>query len=180
MIDKQKEEQFYANDKFCFSYSSLNRLLFSPSLFYKDYILKDKEIKTDKYLVEGKLVHCLVFEPESLKDKFSIVPGKAPSDNIRKVLKNLTLYTDSDTIKGIEDEIIDLNFLDNQNLDILLQDQDRIVVLSRSSLIDFDTISTNGLFNSPSTFNLKQGMTLTDAVILSGGFKNDAAKDNVS
>jgi protein involved in polysaccharide export with SLBB domain len=81
--------------------------------------------------------------------------------------------------KGIEDEIIDLNFLDNQNLDILLEDQDRIVVLSRSSLIDFDTITTSGLFNSPNTFNLKEGMTLTDAIILSGGFKNDADRDNV-
>lgn len=126
MIDKQKEEQFYADDTFCFSYSSLNRLLFSPSLFYKDYILKDKEIKTDKYLVEGKLVHCLVFEPESLKDKFSIVPGKAPSDNIRKVLKNLTLYTDSDTIKGIEDEII-LDSLKEFNLyQSLKADESRI------------------------------------------------------
>ena len=105
MIDKIKEEEFYGKD-FSFSYSSLNRLLFSPSLFYKDYILKDKEIKTDKYLVEGKLVHCLVFEPENLKEKFSIVPGKAPSDNIRKVLKNLTLYTDSDTIEDIEDDVI--------------------------------------------------------------------------
>ena len=82
--------------------------------------------------------------------------------------------------KGVEDEIIDLNFLDNQDLDISLEDQDRIVVLSRSSLIDFDTITTSGLFNSPSIFNLKEGMTLTDAIILSGGFKNDANKDNVS
>jgi protein involved in polysaccharide export with SLBB domain len=81
--------------------------------------------------------------------------------------------------KGIEDEIIDLNFLDNQNLDILLEDQDRIVVLSRSSLIDFDTVVTTGLLNSPGTFNLKEGMTLTDAIILSGGFKNDANRDNV-
>jgi len=39
----QKEEEFYANNKFCFSYSSLNKLLFSPFLFYKDYILKDNE-----------------------------------------------------------------------------------------------------------------------------------------
>jgi len=81
--------------------------------------------------------------------------------------------------KGIEDEIIDLNFLDSQNLKILLEDQDRIVVLSRSSLIDFDTVVTTGLLNSPGTFNLKEGMTLTDAIILSGGFKNDANRDNV-
>ena len=67
----EKEEQFYSNDKFKFSYSSLNKLLFSPSLFYKDYILNDREVRTDKHLVEGKLVHCLVFEPEKLDEKFA-------------------------------------------------------------------------------------------------------------
>lgn len=82
-----KEEQFYANKNFAFSYSSLNKLLFSPSLFYKDYILQDREIRTDKHLVEGKLVHCLVFEPENLNEKFNVVPGKAPSDSVRKILK---------------------------------------------------------------------------------------------
>ena len=69
----QKEEEFYANNKFCFSYSSLNKLLFSPFLFYKDYILKDKEVRTDKHLVEGKLLHCLLFEPDNLKDKLYLI-----------------------------------------------------------------------------------------------------------
>ena len=68
MIDKQKEEEFYAKD-FNFSYSSLNKIQFSPSLFYKDYILKDREIQTDKHLIEGKLIHCLLFEPNNLENK---------------------------------------------------------------------------------------------------------------
>lgn len=125
MIDKQKEMKFYEKP-FSFSYSSLNKLLFSPSLFYKDYILGDREIKTDKYLIEGKLVHCLIFEPENLKEKFKIVPGKTPTDNVRKVLQNLTLYTDSDTIKGIEDELI-LDSLKEFNLyQSLKADESRI------------------------------------------------------
>jgi len=105
MIDKQKEEEFYSKE-FSFSYSSLNRLLFSPSLFYKDYILQDREIKTDKYLVEGKLVHCLVFEPENLDSKFNIVPGKAPSDNIRKVLKHLSTVTVSEKLSDVSNDVI--------------------------------------------------------------------------
>lgn len=83
-----KEQEFYSKE-FKFSYSSLNKLLFSPSLFYKDYILGDREIKTDKYLVEGKLVHCQVFEPENLTNKFKIVPDKTPTDSVRKVLHRL-------------------------------------------------------------------------------------------
>jgi protein involved in polysaccharide export with SLBB domain len=81
--------------------------------------------------------------------------------------------------KGIEDEIIDLNLLDSQTLNITLQNQDRVVVLSRTSLIDYDSFITKGLFNSPQTFRLKEGMTITDAVILSGGFMNDADKSRV-
>jgi len=102
----EREEQFYANKNFAFSYSSLNKLLFSPSLFYKDYILQDREIRTDKHLVEGKLVHCLVFEPENLNNKFNVVPGKAPSDSVRKILKNMSLYTDAVKLADVDDKII--------------------------------------------------------------------------
>ena len=102
----EREEQFYANKNFAFSYSSLNKLLFSPSLFYKDYILQDREIRTDKHLVEGKLVHCLVFEPENLNEKFNVVPGKAPSDSVRKILKNMSLYTDAVKLADVDDKVI--------------------------------------------------------------------------
>ena len=102
----EREEEFYANKNFAFSYSSLNKLLFSPSLFYKDYILQDREIRTDKHLVEGKLVHCLVFEPENLNNKFNVVPGKAPSDSVRKILKNMSLYTDAVKLADVDDKVI--------------------------------------------------------------------------
>ena len=102
----EREDKFYANKNFAFSYSSLNKVLFSPSLFYKDYILKEREVRTDKHLVEGKLVHCLVFEPENLNDKFNVVPGKAPSDNVRKILKNMSLYTDAVKLADVDDKVI--------------------------------------------------------------------------
>tara|TARA_R110002167_G_scaffold177167_3_gene376944 strand:+ start:1890 stop:2876 length:987 start_codon:yes stop_codon:yes gene_type:complete len=94
----EKEKVFYAKKDFCFSYSSLNKLLFSPSLFYKEYILFDREVRTDKHLIEGKLVHCLLFEPENVLKKFNLVPGRAPSDNIKKVMKDMSLYTDAKTL----------------------------------------------------------------------------------
>ena len=81
--------------------------------------------------------------------------------------------------KGIEDEIIDLNLLDRQDLNINLKDQDRIVVLSREDLIDLNSFKTAGYFNSPGTFTLKEGMTITNAIILSGGFKNIANRNLV-
>ena len=123
----EREEEFYAKQDFAFSYSSLNKILFSPSLFYKDYILKQREVKTDKHLVEGKLVHCLVFEPENLNKKFNIVPGKAPSDSVRKVLKNMSLYTDAKKLFDVPSEIV-LDSLKEMNLyQSLKTDEQRIV-----------------------------------------------------
>jgi len=125
MIDKHKEEEFYAKS-FNFSYSSLNKLLHSPSLFYKDYILLDREIKTDKHLIEGKLIHCLLFEPDELSNKFNIIPGKLPSDNIKRVMKDMYCYTKEKDLDKIEDKII-LNSLKYQNLyQALKTDESRI------------------------------------------------------
>ena len=116
MTDKEKE--FYSNP-FKFSYSSLNKLLFSPSLFYKDYILGEKEERLDKHLVQGKLIHCLVFEPQKLKEKFKIVPGKTPTDNVRKNLYKLAekaLINDKTIIDLMSEE------LQNTILDILKEE----------------------------------------------------------
>ena len=51
------EEAFYAKE-YNFSYSSLNKLLFSPKVFYKQYVLKQREEKMESYLIDGKVVHC--------------------------------------------------------------------------------------------------------------------------
>lgn len=77
------------NGNFEFSYSSLNRLKFSPSLFYKDYILKEREVRTDKHLIEGKLIHLLLLQPEEFDNNFALVPGKIPSDAVRRVLNEV-------------------------------------------------------------------------------------------
>jgi hypothetical protein len=125
--DLLKEEEFYAKKDFCFSYSSLNKLLFSPTLFYKDYILQDREVRTDKHLVEGKLIHCLLFEPDEVNNKFSVVPGKSPSDSIRKVLKDMSFRTDAKKLSDVPSEVV-LDSLKEINLyQSLKTDEQRIV-----------------------------------------------------
>ncbi len=110
--DPIKEEEFY-NVDYNFSYSSLNKLLFSPKLFYKDYILKERELKTDKHLIEGKLLHLMFLQPEKLHEEFSIVPSKIPSDNVRKVLNDLKQYNNPN-MSELDDEI--LKILKDHNL----------------------------------------------------------------
>jgi len=142
MRNLEKEEEFYSKD-FSFSYSSLNKLLFSPSLFYKDYILYDREQKTEKYLIEGKLVHCILFEPNEVKKKFNLMPGKTPSDNVIKVLKNMQLHTDSKKLSDVEDFII-LDSLKECNLyQSLKLDEARIAKIRTEDAEEYWTFMNN-------------------------------------
>ena len=81
-------EQFYKK-KFYFSYSGLNKLLYSPAAFYNHYVLNQREDSKDAHLVGGSVLHCLLFEPESYDDKFMSMPGKLPTDSQRKIIDNI-------------------------------------------------------------------------------------------
>ncbi len=81
-------ERFYQK-KFYFSYSGLNKLLYSPALFYNHYVLNQREDSTDPHLVGGRVLHCLLFEPDNYDDYFISLPGKLPSDNPRKIIDNI-------------------------------------------------------------------------------------------
>ena len=81
-------EKFYQK-KFYFSYSGLNKLLYSPALFYNHYVLNQREDSKDAHLVGGSVLHCLLFEPETYDDKFISMPGKFPTDSQRKIIDNI-------------------------------------------------------------------------------------------
>jgi hypothetical protein len=78
------EAAFYSKP-FNFSYTSLNRLLTAPNMFYKEYVLKEREVKTEKYLLEGTLIHYLVLDNQGFDDKFLVTPEDLPSANSMKI-----------------------------------------------------------------------------------------------
>jgi len=79
------ENDFYAKP-FKFSYSSLNKLMWNPQAFYQMYVLGNREEKTESYLVNGKIIHCLLLEPEKFDQQFIVSPGKLPGDSVRVVV----------------------------------------------------------------------------------------------
>jgi hypothetical protein len=81
-------EKFYKN-KFYFSYSGLNKLLYSPGLFYNHYVLNQREDSKDAHLVGGSVLHCLLFEPDNYDKKFISLPGKLPTDSQRKIIDTI-------------------------------------------------------------------------------------------
>ena len=81
-------DNFYKKD-FYFSYSSINKLLFSPRMFYNHYVLKQKEASTDSHLVIGRVLHCLLLEPANFDNQFAVMTSKIPSENNKKIMKDI-------------------------------------------------------------------------------------------
>lgn len=88
LISDDELVRFYS-EKFYFSYSGINKLLFSPRVFYNHYILNQREDKVDAHMVAGRAAHCLLLEPESFDDQFIILPGKIPTDSNKVILDQI-------------------------------------------------------------------------------------------
>ena len=104
LIGSEELENFYKKE-FNFSYSSINKLLFSPRMFYNHYILKQKEDSTDSHLVIGRVLHCLLLEPEKFDNQFAVMVSKIPNENNKKII-----------------DIIFKNHLSNGNNNLILED----------------------------------------------------------
>lgn len=91
LIGSEELERFY-RQKFYFSYSGINKLLFSPAMFYNHYVLNQREDSTDAHLVGGRVLHCLLFEPDKYDEYFIFLPGKIPTDNQKKIIDNIFKY----------------------------------------------------------------------------------------
>lgn len=107
---KELEKEFYSK-KFYFSYSGLNRLLYSPKLFYNHYILQQREEKLDQHLIEGKVIHCLLLDNGSFESQFIISPANLPSGNTKLVLDKIAY--------GINPPLLDLENYENAILNVL-------------------------------------------------------------
>jgi hypothetical protein len=110
LTDFQAEENFYSK-KFHFSYSGMNKLLFSPRSFYNHYILNQREDKMEQHLVDGSLLHCLLLEEDKFDEKFVISPGKLPGDSAKKIIDKVFVrasiggYLDM-SLEDLESDII--------------------------------------------------------------------------
>ena len=157
-------EQFYKSD-FYFSYSSINKLLYSPAAFYRHYILNQREDMVDAHLVAGKVLHCLLLEPEKFNDEFIVVPSNLPKDNnkllVDEVFKVFQSQPDTDlTLADFPDSIISV--LAGINLHQSLKtDEGRIAkMVTEQNTQYFEFLK------------IKEGKTLVDQVTL------DTAKES--
>ena len=150
-------EKFYQK-KFYFSYSGLNKLLYSPALFYNHYVLNQREDSTDPHLVGGRVLHCLLLEPENFEKEFILMPDKFPTDSNRILIDNifknyLSIENNTLLLEEFQKEI--LTDLSNSNLyQTLKTDQQRL-----------DKILTDQNKNYFEFLKTKQNKALVDPII---------------
>lgn len=101
-VMREKEDEFFSS-KFFLSYSGLNKLLYSPTLFYNHYILKQRDMDDDKGL-EGRLIHCQLLTPERFGEQFVLAQDGIISGKGKAVL-DLLYQQQSFTIEGADEPI---------------------------------------------------------------------------
>jgi len=115
------EDMFYAK-QFAFSYSSLKKLLTSPMLFYKYYILGQDDEEETQSMVEGSLIHCLLFEPDMYDFEFIMSQDDLPSENVQDVITHVyELYMSEMTDETIQVKRIELKHYEKEILDKLAE-----------------------------------------------------------
>jgi hypothetical protein len=154
------EELFFYEKKFNFSYSSINKLLYCPEIFYKEYVLGDREIKDETYLTEGRLIHCLLLEPDKFEQQFIVMTGKMPSENTKIVVDRVYSHhielraTEShkgDTLADYQSAVIDVLLDMNLHQSLKTDDQRFAKIYTPDSAIYWDFL------------NKSQGKTIVDA-----------------
>lgn len=140
------ENDFYAK-KFYFSYSSLNKLMWNPAVFYQLYVLGMKEERTDAHLVQGKIIHALLLEEDKFNELFVISPAKLPGDSVKAVIDRVYAHYEElsqngdtrtelkDFDQAVLDVMVDMNY--HQSLKTDQQRLDKIIVPEAISYWDF-------------------------------------------
>ena len=85
-------EQEFFETPFLMSYSGLSKLTFSPAAFYNNYVCKQKGDQGNQGMNEGKLIHCMLLNPETFDDTFLVLPDKMPADNPRQIINTVFEY----------------------------------------------------------------------------------------
>jgi hypothetical protein len=165
LIGSEELNAFY-KDKFYFSYSSISKLLFSPAAFYNHYVLKQREDVVAPHLVSGRVLHCLLFEPEKYDDNFISMPGKIPTDSQRKIIDNifrkyLEINNNALTLEDFSDDILTELLTANlyQSLKTDLQRTEKILTEENKSYFTFLIDSQDKtIVDEPTLNNCKSGV----------------------
>lgn len=135
---------------------------------------KPNEYIENKVIVSGSIRNPGVYSLDSSK-------------NIKDLLINSNGFTRNALLrgilfrsnKGVQDEIISINFNSEELENIFLEPLDSLYIPSISDLSFKNEISVVGAVKSNDNIDYKKNMTLQDAIILSGGFIKESDPEKI-
>lgn len=96
------EKEFYSK-KLYLSYSGLSKMLYSPSLFYRYYVLQQRDEELGAHLLDGKVIHCLLLDDGSFDKQFMLSPATLPTGNTKLVVEKVMAHRDTlDSVMSID------------------------------------------------------------------------------
>lgn len=152
------EQEFYSK-KMYFSYSSLNKLIWNPQVFYQMYVLGMKDERVESHLVQGKMIHALLLEEEKFNDLFIVSPTSLPTGNLRTVIDRVFNHYKELSRNGDPRE--KLEEFDQAILDVMADMNYHQSLKTNQQRLD--KILTAEAFNYWAFLQMKQDKTIIDA-----------------
>lgn len=146
-VDRMTMEEKFFQKEFFFSYSGLNKLLFSPRLWYKHYVLQEREERTDTHLIEGKVIHALLLDEANFSKNFMMLPGNLPTGNTRTVVDkvfNSAVREEGTKLSDCKEEIIAILKEINLHQSLKTDDQRITKIISEETESYWDFLKNKG------------------------------------
>ncbi len=160
------EQEFYSKP-FNISYSGLNKLLYSPKMFYNHYILKQREDRTDSHLIDGKVIHGLLLNDGSFEENFILLPSTLPTGNSRIVVdKVYSQVEDPSTLADYGTQILDTLKEINLHQSLKTDDQRLSKIITEETISYFEFLKSKGnrdLIDSETLQRCNEAVTLLKA-----------------
>jgi hypothetical protein len=167
------EQEFYAKP-FNISYSGLNKLLYSPKMFYNHYILKQREDRTDSHLIDGKVIHGLLLNDGSFEENFILLPSTLPTgnsriviDRIQNIVKAMDPQPASDlALTDMNKEILEILKEINLHQSLKTDDQRLSKIITEETVSYFEFLKSKGnrdLIDSETLQRCNEAVTLLKA-----------------
>jgi hypothetical protein len=146
---QELEKEFYSKPLYL-SYSGLNKLLFSPRLYYRHYILQQREEKLDSYLIDGKVIHNLLLDDGSFDKNFILLPSTLPTGNSRLVIDKVFQVhmnggaADISTLAQYPQDILDILKSINLHQSLKTDEQRLAKIITEENISYFEFLKLKG------------------------------------
>jgi protein involved in polysaccharide export with SLBB domain len=173
------KDKLYINriNSYSRSVLEISKSEFSKSVLVDGDIINAKTVSdfvTNSISVEGSVFLPGIYDLSKVSNVGQLISaskGIMPDASSSSILYRTNM--------GVENEIISINLKNDDDLNIELVDQDRLVVFSLKDFETENTINVIGQVNEPDNYIHKTGMRIRDAIQLSKGFSTNANLKNV-